>query len=82
VRAPWSGQFSVKAGLDARRPWADKPCYGFISAGGGDFNARRLRQLGVGKEVFVCDKEMATSAPGGQRSAACGAIHSADRVGV
>jgi len=31
--------------------------YGFISAGGGDFYSKRLKQLKVGDEVFIYDKE-------------------------
>ncbi|WP_286189419.1 hypothetical protein [Labrenzia sp. R5_0] len=56
VRAPWSGYYFVNAGLGEHRSWEDMKRYGFVSAGGGEFYSKRLRQLSVGDEIFVYDK--------------------------
>jgi hypothetical protein len=56
VRAPWSGYYFVNAGLGEHRSWEDMKRFGFVSAGGGEFYSKRLRQLNVGDEIFVYDK--------------------------
>jgi hypothetical protein len=56
VRAPWTGYYFANAGIGEHRSWDDMREYGFISAGGGDFYSKRLKQLKVGDEVFIYDK--------------------------
>lgn len=56
VRAPWSGYYFVNAGIGTHRSWDDMRRFGFVSAGGGEFYSKRLRQLNVGDPVFVYDK--------------------------
>ena len=56
VRAPWSGYYFANAGLDDHRSWADMQRFGFISAGGGEFYTKRLKQLSVGDELFAYAK--------------------------
>lgn len=56
ARAPWSGYYYVNAGLGEYRSWDDMKRYGFVSAGGGEFYSKRLKQLSVGDEIFVHDK--------------------------
>jgi hypothetical protein len=56
VRPPWSGYYFVNVGHNEHRSWNDMRRYGFVSAGGGDFYTKRLKQLSVGDEVFAYDK--------------------------
>jgi len=56
VRAPWSGYYFVNAGIGEHRSWEDMKRYGFVSAGGGEFYSKRLRQLAIGDEIFLYDK--------------------------
>jgi hypothetical protein len=50
----WSGKdFYVSFGEDLRRDWDDARGYGFVSAGGGEWYSRSLRQLKPGHRVFV-----------------------------
>ena len=56
TRAPWSGYYFVNAGIGDNGSWGDMQKYGYIAAGGGDFYSKRLKQLGIGDEVFVYDK--------------------------
>jgi hypothetical protein len=56
TREPWNGQdwyvsFGEESGL---RVWEDARRYGFVSAGGGEWYSRSLRNLPFGARVFVC----------------------------
>ena len=50
----WSGKdFYFAFGEDHRRDWDDAKQYGFVSAGGGAWYSRSLKQLKTGNRVFV-----------------------------
>lgn len=55
-KEPWNGQdWYVSFGEDsAIRSWDDARKYGFVSAGGGVWYTRTLRNLPVGARVFAC----------------------------
>jgi hypothetical protein len=55
-RQPWNGQdWYVSFGEESgRRSWDDARRYGFVSAGGGAWYSRTLRNLPIGARVFVC----------------------------
>lgn len=57
AQAPWSGYYYVTGGSEEDRPWADLRDYGFFSANGGQFYAKRLEQLSVGDKVFYYQKK-------------------------
>lgn len=57
ARAPWSGYYYITGGAEEDRPWADLREYGFFSANGGQFYAKRLDQLSVGDKVFYYQKK-------------------------
>lgn len=51
---PWNGtDFYVSFGEGPRRNWDDARDYGFISAGGGEWYSRTLKQLRAGNRIFV-----------------------------
>ncbi|MGH3479662.1 MAG: endonuclease NucS domain-containing protein [Nocardioidaceae bacterium] len=55
-RQPWNGQdwyvsFGEESGI---RSWDDARRYGFVSAGGGAWYSRTIRNLPIGARVFVC----------------------------
>lgn len=53
-RASWNGRdWYVSFGDGAERAWADGKRYGFISAGGGEWYSRSLKNLPVGARVNV-----------------------------
>jgi hypothetical protein len=53
-KAPWNGtDWYVAFGHDDTRNWEDAREHGFISAGGGDWYSRTLRNLPIGARVFV-----------------------------
>lgn len=53
-KAPWNEKdWYVTFGHDDSRSWEDAREYGFISAGGGDWYSRTLRNLPVGARVFA-----------------------------
>ncbi len=56
TREPWNGQdWYVSFGEESgSRSWDDARRYGFVSAGGGSWYSRTLRNLPVGARVFVC----------------------------
>lgn len=55
TKEPWNGiDWYVSFGEEPSRSWADARRYGFVSAGGGDWFSRTLRNLPVGARVFVC----------------------------
>ena len=56
TREPWNGRdWYVSFGEESRRRvWQDARTYGFVSAGGGEWYSRSLRNLPVGARVFVC----------------------------
>lgn len=56
TREPWNGRdWYVSFGEESRRRvWQDARIYGFVSAGGGEWYSRSLRNLPVGARVFVC----------------------------
>ncbi len=50
----WNGrEFYVSFGHGEHRDWDDARTYGFVSAGGGAWFTRTLRQLQPGHRVFV-----------------------------
>lgn len=50
----WNGRdFYVAFGEGSRRDWDDARSYGFVSAGGGEWYSRSLRQLKPGHRVFT-----------------------------
>jgi len=56
TREPWNGRdwyvsFGVGSGS---RAWKDARQYGFVSAGGGEWYSRSLKNLPIGARVFVC----------------------------
>lgn len=55
-RADWNGRdWYVSFGDESQgRSWSDGRAYGFVSAGGGRWYTRTLRQLPVGARVWVC----------------------------
>jgi hypothetical protein len=53
-QSAWNGRdFYVAFGENDQRHWDDARAYGFISAGGGDWYSKTLRQLSPGNRVFV-----------------------------
>jgi hypothetical protein len=55
TKEPWNGtDWYVSFGEQPSRSWVDATRYGFVSAGGGDWFSRTLRNLPVGARVFVC----------------------------
>lgn len=56
TREPWNGRdWYVSFGLEpGQRVWQDARTYGFVSAGGGEWYSRSLRNLPLGARVFVC----------------------------
>lgn len=56
TREPWNGHdWYVSFGEESgRRVWQDARSYGFVSAGGGEWYSRSLRNLPLGARVFVC----------------------------
>lgn len=56
TREPWNGQdWYVSFGEESgKRVWEDARSYGFVSAGGGEWYSRSLRNLPLGARVFVC----------------------------
>lgn len=52
-KAEWSGDWFVSFGDGLGRSWIDARRYSFVSAGGGDWFSRTLRNLPVGARVFV-----------------------------
>ena len=56
TREPWNGRdWYVSFGQESgRRKWEDAREYGFVSAGGGEWYSRSLKNLPVGARVFVC----------------------------
>jgi hypothetical protein len=56
TREPWNGRdWYVSFGEESgRRMWQDARTYGFVSAGGGEWYSRSLRNLPVGARIFVC----------------------------
>ena len=54
TREVWNQRdFYVSFGASERRDWEDARDYGFISAGGGEWYSRTLKQLFVGARVFA-----------------------------
>ena len=54
TREPWNQRdFYVSFGDPERRDWQDAMKYGFVSAGGGEWFSRTLKQLFIGARVFV-----------------------------
>ncbi len=50
----WNGRdFYFAFGEDQRRDWDDAKAYGFVSAGGGEWYSKSLKQLKTGNRVFV-----------------------------
>lgn len=50
----WNGKdFYIAFGEGHRRSWDDAKTYGFVSAGGGEWYSRSLKQLKTGSRVFV-----------------------------
>lgn len=56
TREPWNGRdWYVSFGDESgRRVWQDARTYGFVSAGGGEWYSRSLRNLPVGARIFTC----------------------------
>jgi len=56
TREAWNGSdWYASFGDDAQsRSWKDARRYGFVSAGGGEWYSRSLKNLPVGARVFVC----------------------------
>jgi hypothetical protein len=55
TKQPWNGiDWYVSFGEYPSRSWDDAVRYGFVSAGGGEWFSRTLRNLPVGARVFVC----------------------------
>lgn len=52
-KEPWNGEFYVSFGEGASRHWEDARRFGFISAGGGTWYSRTLKQLSPGDRVWV-----------------------------
>lgn len=52
-REPWNGEFYVSFGDEASRSWEDARQFGFISAGGGAWYSKTLKQLSPGDRVWV-----------------------------
>lgn len=52
-KEPWNGEFYVSFGTGERRSWDDARRYGYISAGGGAWYTRTLKQLSPGDRVWV-----------------------------
>ena len=52
-KEPWNGEYYVSFGDGLGRDWDDAMRYGFISAGGGSWYSRTLKQLSVGDRVWV-----------------------------
>ena len=53
-RAPWNGKdWYVSFGEGERRNWEDARSYGYVSAGGGPWYSRTLKNLPVDGRVFV-----------------------------
>lgn len=53
-RAQWNGKdWYVSFGDDEVRSWADAEEFGFVSAGGGEWYSKTLKNLPVGASVFV-----------------------------
>lgn len=51
---PWNGRdFYVSFGENEQRSWKEAVRYGFISAGGGEWYTKSLKQLKPGNRVFV-----------------------------
>ncbi len=55
TREPWNEQdWYVSFGEEDSRSWDDARRFGFVSAGGGNWYSRTLRNLPVDARVFVC----------------------------
>lgn len=56
TREPWNGRdWYVSFGEESgSRSWEDAQKYGFVSAGGGEWYSRSLKNLPLGARVFVC----------------------------
>lgn len=56
TREPWNGRdWYVSFGEESgRRVWQDARTYGFVSAGGGEWYSRSLRNLSIGARIFTC----------------------------
>jgi hypothetical protein len=56
TREPWNGHdWYVSFGEESgRRVWEDARRFGFVSAGGGEWYSRSLRNLPLGARIFVC----------------------------
>lgn len=56
TREPWNGRdWYVSFGQESgSRAWVDARKYGFVSAGGGAWYSRSLKNLPIGGRVFVC----------------------------
>ncbi len=52
-KEPWNGEFYVSFGDENSRSWEDARQYGFISAGGGAWYSKTLKQLSPGDRVWV-----------------------------
>jgi len=53
-RATWNGKdWYVAFGDDETRSWDDAMKYGFVSAGGGDWYSRTLRNVPQGAQIFT-----------------------------
>ncbi|MBK1789858.1 endonuclease NucS domain-containing protein [Persicirhabdus sediminis] len=53
AREPWNGEYYVSFGESDRRSWAEAVEYGFVSAGGGDWYSKTLKQLAAGDRIWV-----------------------------
>ncbi len=56
TREPWNGRdWYVSFGAEpGRREWEDARTYGFVSAGGGEWYSKSLRNLPPGARIFAC----------------------------
>ena len=52
-KEPWNGEYYVSFGEDASQSWAEARRYGFISASGGAWYTRTMKQLSPGDRVWV-----------------------------
>lgn len=52
-KEPWNGEFYVSFGEEVSRSWEDARQFGFISAGGGAWYSKTLKQLSPGDRVWV-----------------------------
>ncbi|GAB3849277.1 hypothetical protein GCM10028800_18780 [Nesterenkonia populi] len=53
-QAEWNGRdWFVTFGDDSTRSWEDARRYGFVSAGGGEWYSRTLKNLPTGAQIFV-----------------------------